>query len=575
MICMTDLQLQQRPQRHADRHGEGAADAADSAGAGMQPPPRPTHRPAVPPAGDAHRWPAGGDAAAVPTQVGSAAGTAPGHSAIGDRPTTGAPRSAAAPSHATRSTAEAAAPAATAASAEDAVELLRLLRSLLATAPFDRAAGALATELAGGFGCDRVFVGIAARGFVRVAGLSHGSGLGSGQPLAQSVAAAMEEALDQAGSVLHPQHPDERPRITLAHAALARHAEGVSLLTVPMFGDGRPVGALTFERPAGKRFDPAVVRRAEAVAAGVAPLLMLLAEHEQPALQRLRITLDRRLAGLDRGQRLGIAAGSLAATAALAALLAVPVAFQVSAPTRLEGQLQRAMVAPVDGFLKTAHVRAGDSVRAGQPLAELDDEELRLERRRAESELARHENTYAEAQAKEDRAQLVIADSRVAEARAQLALLDQQLARTRLVAPFDAQVIKGDLTQQLGAPVKRGDLLLTLTPSNEFRVMLDLDERDVALVKPGAHGAVTLSALPGSSFALVVDRIVPVAGAESGHNLFQAEARLVDPAAADAKSLRPGLQGVARIDAGERSLAWQMSHRMLDWLRLQWWSWAG
>ena len=554
MICMTDLQFQQRPQRARTKQGDGSTDVADAAGAGAQPPPPPVHRPALAPAGETRQPPA----AAATAQPDAAVATAV-RAAVGDAPADGAETTTAAP----------------APSAEAAAELLHLLHTALASAPLERAATALATELAGGFACDRVFVGIAARGFVRVAGLSHGSGLGGEQVLAQAVGAAMEEALDQAGSVLHPQHPDERPRITLAHAALARHADGISVLTVPMYGDGRPVGALTFERPAGRRFDAAVVRRAEAVAAGLAPLLVLLAERDLPVLQRLRLSVERRLTALDGRQRLALAAGGACACGLLAALLAWPVAFQVSAPTRLEGHLQRAVVAPIDGFLKTAHVRAGDTVRAGQPLAELDAEELRLERRRIETEVARHESTYAEAQAKEDRAQLVIADSRVAEARAQLALLDQQLARTQLVAPFDAQVIKGDLMQQLGTPVKRGDLLLTLTPSNEFRVVLDLDERDVAQVRPGAHGAVTLSALPGSSFPLVVDRIVPVASAEGGRNLFQAEARLVDAGGAEAKSLRPGLQGVARIDAGERSLAWQMSHRVLDWLRLQWWSWGG
>ena len=267
--------------------------------------------------------------------------------------------------------------------------------------------------------------------------------------------------------------------------------------------------------------------------------------------------------------------GGLLGVATLVAVLALPWAFQISAGTRLEGQMQRAIAAPLDGYLKSAHVRAGDSVREGQLLAELNDDELRLERRRWESEVARHENTFAEAQAKEDRTQLVIADARVAESRAQLAQVDQQIARTQLLAPFDALVIKGDLTQQLGAPVKRGDLLLTLTPSREFRVMLEIDERDVGHLAPGKRGAVTLSALPDRSFNLVIERVMPVARADAGRNLFEAEARLEGLNAADAAALRPGLLGMARLDVGKRPLAWLLSHRVIDWLRLQWWSWLG
>jgi hypothetical protein len=39
--------------------------------------------------------------------------------------------------------------------------------------------------------------------------------------------------------------------------------------------------------------------------------------------------------------------------------------------------------------------------------------------------------------------------------------------------------------------------------------------------------------------------------------------------------LRPGLQGVAKIDAGQRSLLWLAGHRLSDWLQLQLWRWWG
>ena len=461
------------------------------------------------------------------------------------------------------------------AAGEDGDELMKLMRTSLAAQKFDRCAAALATELATAFACNRVFVGLSERRFVRVLGLSHGSQPGQEQALVRRVGAAMDEAVDQGATLLHPQHPDERPHISLAHAELAVPGAGLCILTVPMYHAGQPVGALTLERPQAARFDAATVRRIEAVGAALAPLLQLRAQHDRSAWQRLRAALDVDVATLGTGPRRALMLGAALATAALVALLLSRWTFHISAPTRLEGQTQRALVAPTDGFLKSAHVRAGDAVKEGQLLAELSDEDLRLERRRWETEVARFENTYAEAQAKQDRTQLVIADSRVAESRAQLALVDQQLARTRIVAPFDALVIKGDLNQQLGAPVKRGDLLLTLTPSREFRVMLEIDERDVAAVQPGTRGAVTLSALPDRRFELVIERVMPVAKAEAGRNLFEAEARMDAIAGADTDSLRPGLQGIARLDAGERPLHWLLSHRVFDWLRLQWWAWLG
>jgi multidrug resistance efflux pump len=454
-------------------------------------------------------------------------------------------------------------------------QLLLLFRSALGEPQFDRAAALLATELSRSFACERVIVGMTERRFARIRGLSDGADFGRQQALSRLVGSVMDEALDQGASVSHPARPMERPRITLAHAALARQLAGSALFTVPMFSAGRAVGALMFERPQATGFDLRLTQRIEVAAEALGPLLALKLAQEQSLWQRLRSRVDSEVAARSRGRQLALFAGFVTAIAAAAAMLASNWSFQIAAPTRLEGRIQRAVVAPVDGFLKSAQVRAGDEVREGQLLAELSDDDLRLEQRRAETEVARHESTYSEAQAKGERTQLVMADARIAESRAQLALVEQQIVRTRLVAPFDGLVIKGDLAQQLGAPLKRGDLLLTLTPSRDFRVMLEIDERDAASVHAGSRGNLTLSALPERSFALVVERVMPVAQAEGGRNLFEAEARLETGSGPRVEALRPGLQGMAKLQAGERPLYWLMTHRALDWLRLQWWSWWG
>jgi hypothetical protein len=83
----------------------------------------------------------------------------------------------------------------------------------------------------------------------------------------------------------------------------------------------------------------------------------------------------------------------------------------------------------------------------GQVLAELSSQDLELERRRRESELRQHENGYRAAQARNDRAQMVVSQSRAAEAQALLSLVESQLERSRLEAPFDGIVIKGDLSR--------------------------------------------------------------------------------------------------------------------------------
>ena len=174
--------------------------------------------------------------------------------------------------------------------------------------------------------------------------------------------------------------------------------------------------------------------------------------------------------------------------------------------------------------------------------------------------------------ARADRTQLVISQARADEARAQLALVDEQLGRIRLEAPFDGVVIRGDLSQSLGAPVQRGDVLLTVAPRDRFRVIIEVDERDIAWIKVAQQGSLALSALPWDTLPLKVVRITPMASPMEGRNVFEVEANLES----QPDTLRPGLQGVARISVGEAPVLWAWTHRLGEWLRLKAWGlWGG
>jgi RND family efflux transporter MFP subunit len=247
----------------------------------------------------------------------------------------------------------------------------------------------------------------------------------------------------------------------------------------------------------------------------------------------------------------------------------MPGTHRIIADATLEGRVQRAVVAGLDGYISEASARAGDVVRAGQVLGRLDERDLQLERRKWSARERQLRREYREALAEHDRAERSILQARLDEARAQVALLDEQLARTQLLAPFDGVVVRGDLSQSLGSPVERGEVLYEIAPLEGYRIILEVDERDVADVEVGHTGQLALSALPNEPLALRVENITPVATAEDGHNFFRVEASLEQPLAI----LRPGMAGVARIEAGRRRLAWIWTHDLVDWLRLLAWSW--
>ena len=445
----------------------------------------------------------------------------------------------------------------------EAARLIQIQSTLLGRPKLAEAATELANELATTLRFDRVAIGLIEGGKASLLALSHSAEFQHGQSVPRLLAAAMEEAVDQRCTVVHPSLPGDKPRIVMAHAELALKA-GTSVCTVPLIHDGHIVGAVSLERPAGAAPAPAEVALCEHIACLVAPLLALRLRAERSAWAR---TVELLKGSAGRHLKLGLAAAGLL----LAALALIPVDYRIGAPARIEGSIQRVLAAPMDGFVRKAHVRPGDTVRAGDLLVELLDQDLLLEQRRWESELAQHENAYTAAMARADRAQFAVRQAKATEVQAQLDLVRSQLERSRVLAPIDGIVIKGDLTQAPGAPVKRGDVLLTLAPNGEFRLIVEVDEREIGDVRPGAKGSLALSALPGETLLFAVDRVTPVAVGKDGSNAFEVEARLESAP----QLLRPGMQGVAKIEAGRQSAGWVLSHRIIDWLRLAVWSWVG
>jgi RND family efflux transporter MFP subunit len=242
--------------------------------------------------------------------------------------------------------------------------------------------------------------------------------------------------------------------------------------------------------------------------------------------------------------------------------------YRVTGDAIVEGEVQRAIVAPFEGFLAQAEVKAGQRVAAGDPLAALDDRDLQLEQQKWLAQAEQAERKYRDALARRDRPNARILAAELAEARAQLRLVEDKLARAQITAPFDGVVVTGDLSQMLGTPVEKGKVLFEIAPLDAYRVILKVPERSIRDVKPGQAGEIVLAGLAGESIAFTV-RNIGVATAEDGENLFRVEAEL----AGSEFALRPGMQGVGKIEIGERGLLWIWTHPFFDWLGLKLWQW--
>ncbi len=445
-----------------------------------------------------------------------------------------------------------------------------LTAQVLQNDTFRGAALSSVTELATRLQCDRVSLGYKKKDFIEVVALSHSAQFGKEMNLVRDIGRAMDECSDQQQTILFPPGQTHQQVVTRAHAELATEYRSLSVLTVPLFvSTGKCSGAITFERGEGQPFRMDEVELCQGIAALLGPILEEKRLNDRSLAKRLRDDFRETLEKLFGPGH--AAAKALALVVLLVSLFLVFAKgdYRVTAKTILEGEIQRAVTVPFDGYVEEALVRSGDVVKEGQLMARLHDKDLALEQLKWVSLKEQHQLEYYKALAEGNHAAAQVFLEQVNQATAQLNLLDVQLLRSKIAAPFEGVVVSGDLSQSLGAPVARGEVLFEVAPLNSYRVILEVDERDIGEIETEQAGTLVLNSLPDESLAFAVEKITPVSVTREGLNFFRVEARILAPP----ERLRPGMEGYGKVEIDRRNLAWIWTHDLIDWLELWAWKW--
>jgi HlyD family secretion protein len=200
------------------------------------------------------------------------------------------------------------------------------------------------------------------------------------------------------------------------------------------------------------------------------------------------------------------------------------------------------------GRVKAVGVKAGDQVKAGQVLVELDTTLLEAKVKEAEANLAAaqvqvkylkrvgtDEVHLESAQAEADRAQALL-DS----ANATLA------AQSTLVAPFDGTITSVDISS--GETVIPGQVVITMGDLSRFQVETkDLSERDVPRVQIGQNANVFIKAL-NQEFSGKVTDISRVSSTVGGDVVFKVTIDLDN----QPQGLLWGMSADVKIEAGKQ-----------------------
>lgn len=452
------------------------------------------------------------------------------------------------------------------AKAQRLFEILQLSTQLFRHKQALRMAYELCNALAARFDAERVVLGWFDGVHVRLYAVSHIEKFDRLSTTSRALESAMEEAADQTVTVQYPSSFESRS-VYRAHETYALMQGVTAVLSVPLMDGTRVRGVLSLERRQGVWSDDDLWEL-ELTLGLICQLLYHLRERDRwwgartwSAIKSWPVLA---MSPRHTGWKL---AGALSVLTLLG-LCFVPWTYRVDATITIRSKDVIFVPAPFDGYLGQVRVEVGDMVRAGQVLVRLDTRELSLEAAMAGADLVRYRREAEKAQVSGQLAEMEVNLARLDQSASRLALVRHQLTNAEVTAPHDGIVIEGELKKNLGAPLRKGDLLLKLAKVDQTYLELQVDQVDVHEVQVGTRGEFALVGRPDRRFPIVVTRVDPASALREGRNVFFARADIQREAP---DWWRPGMGGTARLEVGERPLIWVLTHRTVRTLREWFW----
>jgi hypothetical protein len=449
---------------------------------------------------------------------------------------------------------------------DDFSRALEVLATVNARREFTPAAMALVNEVADRFEATRATLGWVENYYVKVVAMSGTDRIERKVEVVQRLEAAMEECRDQEEEITYPNTMGGE-LIRRSHEAYLQESHVGAILSVPLRVDGEVCAVLTLEREQGA-FQAEEAMGLRVIADQTAPGLSELRERSRWFGKRWADAGRRILAKAVGPRHTWMKVGAVALSLFLGFALFFPYTYRAKANFQIVPDSLALLPVPFQGYIEAVHYRPGDVVDEDAILFEMDDGELRVERARALADLRRYRAEAEQAEAAGEMGEYRISIELAGQAQARLQLADYRLDRAEIKAPFDGVLVEGDLRNRLGAPVDQGEVMVKFSRLDGLYVEIELEERDIDLLDGSGRGQIAFASRPDLKFPIEIIKIEPSAQTGQGSNFFVIRAEIVE---AQADWLRPGMTGVAKLDSGQRTLAWRATHRLVDFLRMFFW----
>lgn len=431
-----------------------------------------------------------------------------------------------------------------------------------------RLAYAILGEIEARYGFDLTAIAFVTRNRLEIAAVSGVDDLRPANPGIAVMRAAMEECLDRREPIVHVGANATTPANDYRlHAQWSAEANGNPVASLPLLCMGEVVAILSMSEGAGTKLSYEQVQLIAEELSGYAALIPLSQGASRSLAAHCRDSVRETARGiLNKRHRKGVLAIVLLFVAGLW-LGFGKLNHTFTVPCAVKAADRRTISCPRAGVLAELFAQPGDRVFEGQLLAALDAKDEFLKHAELTAEIESLDALIDHAIATRDSGQLRVHEARKHSVLAQLAIVDASIGQAQIRAPQDGLILEGDLREMLGGRLKMGDRLFELARYDEASIELQVPERLVLSAYRCETAAFAPTADPGTVYMLDGLRIAPASTVIDGNNVFLGEGTLQ----VNLEEMPPGMEGTAHLDAGPQSAWWVLTHRVTDWLRLNFW----
>ena len=425
------------------------------------------------------------------------------------------------------------------------------------------AAEELANLLANRLNCSSVAVGLRQNDKMKLTAISGVGKIDQGSVSSREYLQAMVESETRKRAGLFPAIDDENNFLLQAHRQLAAVVQAEAVCSTPLYTSTDDcIGAIVFTGDRGMLSSGQFRRFVDTAAPSIVSSMAVVNKVKQTTLTRTQTFIKRKFTW--NRQRI-----VLTGIVLFCLLMFLPITYRVRCNCMAEPVRRNFAVAPFDGQIVSGLVEAGDFVKQGQVLAEMDGRTIRWELSSVTAEREQSVRTRQIELSDRNVPKTILAELEYDRLVSEEAILKYKKDNLSIKSPIDGFVLSGSLERAEAASVETGQVLFEIGPLKPMRIEVAVPSDEIAQVRVGFPAKIWIDGQEDDPIIGEITKIHPRSETRDAQNVFIAELEFAN----EDERLRPGMKGSVRLDCEKRSLGWCLFHKPINYVRsrLTWW----